>query len=253
MIVLAMGCHPDDIEFMMSGTLILLKQAGADIHYMNIANGCYGSAVYSKEEAARIRCAESQAAAQLIGATWHPSIADDVNVFYTPELLAQATAVVRKVQPDILLTLSRYDYMEDHEHAARLAASAAFNRCLGAYVTTPPYPAIMKPVAVYHALPHSLMDMMRQPVTPDFVVDVSSVMGKRIQMLEQHTSQKEWLDATQGIGSFVETLRKTARSVGEKWGPYCEAEGWRCHNYMGYCDASFKPLETLLANTIFHL
>ena len=38
-IVLAIAAHPDDIEFMMAGTLLLLKQAGCETHYLNIANG----------------------------------------------------------------------------------------------------------------------------------------------------------------------------------------------------------------------
>ena len=39
----AIAAHPDDIEFVMAGTLILLKRAGYEIHYMNVANGCCGS------------------------------------------------------------------------------------------------------------------------------------------------------------------------------------------------------------------
>ena len=39
----AVAAHPDDIEFVMAGTLILLRRAGYELHYMNIANGCCGS------------------------------------------------------------------------------------------------------------------------------------------------------------------------------------------------------------------
>ncbi len=35
--IFALACHPDDIEFMMGGTLFLLKQAGCELHYMNLA------------------------------------------------------------------------------------------------------------------------------------------------------------------------------------------------------------------------
>ena len=111
MVALAMGAHPDDIEFMMSGTLLLLKRAGAEIHICNLANGCYGSQVYSKDEAARVRALEAQAAARVAGAVWHPSLFDDTGIYYDAPSLAKATAVVRRVKPDIVLTLSRYDYM----------------------------------------------------------------------------------------------------------------------------------------------
>ena len=45
-VVLAVGCHPDDIEFMMGGTLFLLKEAGCDCHYMNVAHGNCGTSQY---------------------------------------------------------------------------------------------------------------------------------------------------------------------------------------------------------------
>ena len=40
---IAIAAHPDDIEFYMAGTLLLLKRAGYEIHYMNVANGNCGS------------------------------------------------------------------------------------------------------------------------------------------------------------------------------------------------------------------
>jgi LmbE family N-acetylglucosaminyl deacetylase len=249
-IALALGAHPDDIEFMMSGTLLLLKRAGAEIHLCNLANGCYGSQVYAKEEAARVRTSEAQAAARVAGAVWHPPLFDDVGIFYDAPSLAKVTAVVRKVRPDIVLTLSRHDYMEDHEYAARLASSATFNRCLPSYVTDPPVPSYNKPVAVYHALPHSLMDMQRVPVVPEFVVDVGEVMAEKQEMLAQHASQREWLDATQGMDSYLESMADAAREVGQRYGGCAYAEGWRRHNHMGYGPPGFAPLQTLLKDFI---
>jgi LmbE family N-acetylglucosaminyl deacetylase len=72
--VLALGCHPDDIEFMMAGTLFLLKEAGCSLHYMNLANGSCGTTQYSAEEIVRIRREEAQTAAQLLGAEYHESL-----------------------------------------------------------------------------------------------------------------------------------------------------------------------------------
>lgn len=247
LIALAMTAHPDDIEFMLGGTLLLLKKAGAEIHMCNLANGCYGSQVYSKEETARVRAAEAQASARIAGAGWHPSLFDDTGIYYDASSLAKVTAVIRAIKPDIVLTLSRYDYMEDHEYAARLTSSAVFNRCLPCYVTDPPVPSFNKPVAVYHSVPHALMDMQRDPVVPEFVIDVGSVMDAKRAMLAQHASQKEWLDATQGMGSYVESMAEVCRMIGRRYGGFAYAEGWRRHNHMGYCEPEFRPLETLLA------
>ena len=49
-----MAAHPDDIEFVMAGTLIRLGQAGYELHYMNIANGCCGSTELSAAHIAEI-------------------------------------------------------------------------------------------------------------------------------------------------------------------------------------------------------
>jgi hypothetical protein len=51
----AIAAHPDDIEFMMAGTLLLLKRAGYEIHYMNVANGSCGTAALPKEQIIDIR------------------------------------------------------------------------------------------------------------------------------------------------------------------------------------------------------
>ena len=250
LIALAMAAHPDDIEFMMAGTLLLLKRAGVEIHVCNLANGCYGSEVYSKEETARVRALEAQASARIAGAVWHPSLFDDAGVFYDAPSLAKVTAIIREIKPDIVLTLSRYDYMEDHEYASRLTSSAVFNRCLPRYVTNPPVPSYNKPVAIYHALPHSLMDIQRTPAVPEFVVDIGDVMSTKREMLAQHASQKEWLDATQGMDSYLEIMADAARTVGSRYGGCAYAEGWRRHNHMGYCASDFAPLQTLLADIV---
>ncbi len=136
--VLAIGAHPDDIEFMMAGTLLLLKAAGAEIHMWNLANGYCGTAKCSREEIIRIRWEEAQASARVAGATIYPPIADDLAVFYGLPLIQRIAAVVRRVQPDILLVPSLPDYMEDHQNAARLAVTGAFARGMRPFVTMPP-------------------------------------------------------------------------------------------------------------------
>src|SRR4051812_7370276 len=55
--VLAIAAHPDDIEFMMAGTLLLLRDAGWDTHYLNVSSGNLGSLTLTPSETARIRSA----------------------------------------------------------------------------------------------------------------------------------------------------------------------------------------------------
>jgi N-acetylglucosamine malate deacetylase 1 len=118
---LAIAAHPDDIEFVMAGTLLLLRRAGWEIHCLNVASGSLGSLTQSPVEIARVRRREAQAAARLLDAVWHPPICADMEVFYDNATLRRVCAVVREARPDVVLTHSPQDYMEDHMNTARLA------------------------------------------------------------------------------------------------------------------------------------
>ncbi len=251
MIVFAIGSHPDDIEFMMGGTLLLLKDRGHELHYMNIANGSCGTEVHSKEEIIRIRREESLRAASSIGAVYHESITDDLAVFYTQELISRVAAVMREVKPDIVLTLSLKDYMEDHMNAARIAVTALFVRTMRNYETVPPRPPILKDTALYHALPYGLTDMVRQPVVPEFYVDVTSVIDRKADFLANHVSQKAWLDRSQGLDSYLIAMKEMSRKVGAMSGRCEYAEGWRQHSHLGYAATDIRPLQENLGSLCF--
>ena len=66
----AVAAHPDDIEFVMAGTLLHLQRSGYEIHYMNVANGCCGSTVYGRDELIRMRRLEAIEACRLVGAVF---------------------------------------------------------------------------------------------------------------------------------------------------------------------------------------
>ena len=72
----------------------------------------------------------------------------------------------------------------------------------------------MKPVAVYHAQPYSNRDPLRRLVMPDFYVDVTDREEDKVAMLAKHVSQKRWLDESQGLDSYLQTLRDQDAAVG---------------------------------------
>lgn len=250
---MAIAAHPDDIEFVMAGTLILLRDAGYEIHYMNIANGCCGSMEHSREHTAQLRATEALAAADLIGAEFHPSLTNDLEIFYDHATLTRLAAVVREVAPRIVLTHSPSDYMEDHANACRLAVTAAFTRGMPNYPTTPFREPTDEPVTIYHAQPHGNRDPLGVIVRPALAVDVSTVIDMKSAMLACHKSQKEWLDATQGLGSYIDTMRELMREVGSMTGKLSLAEGWRKHLHLGFCGADDDPLADALGERICRL
>ncbi|MBI3839211.1 MAG: PIG-L family deacetylase [Planctomycetia bacterium] len=246
----AVAAHPDDIEFVMAGTLILLRNAGYEIHTMNLANGCCGSTEHNATETARIREREALAAADSIGAEFHPSLVNDLEIFYNHETLARLSAVMREVAPEILLVHAPSDYMEDHMNACRLAITAAFARGMPNYSTQPSRPPAEQPVTIYHAQPHGNRDPLGQLVRPALFVDIGSVMAEKTAMLACHKSQQQWLDTSQGLNSYLETMKDLMREVGRMSGRYEFAEGWRRHNHLGLCAAQDNPLRQSLENYV---
>ncbi len=248
--VFAVAAHADDIEFGMAGTLILLAQAGYEIHYMNIANGSCGSAEHDAETIAAIRLQEARNAAALISAVFHPPLVPDIEIFYEKEPLARMSSIMRQVAPDILLVPSPIDYMEDHVNACRLAVSAAFCRGMQNFPVAPPRAPVNNEVAVYHAQPHGNRDQLNQLVPPDFFVNIGSTIELKTAMLAEHKSQKEWLDRSQGINAYLDAMKKFAAELGALAVRCQFAEGWRRHNPTGFCAADADPLASILGEYI---
>lgn len=246
----AIAAHPDDIEFLMSGTLMLLGEAGYELHYMTVASGNLGSMTDDGPTTARIRRREAMDAAASIGAIYHESITSDLDIFYDRQTLSKVAAVIRDVAPQILLTHSPVDYMEDHANVSRLAVTAAFARGMPNYQTDPPRDPVAHPVTLYHAQPYSNHDPLCQPVTPHFFVDVTDHEDAKVAMLARHASQKHWLDQSQGLDSYLQQMRELDAEVGRMSGTFRYAEGWRRHLHLGFCGQQDDPLRAALGHRI---
>lgn len=249
----AVAAHPDDIEFFMSGTLMLLGAAGYEIHYLNVANGCCGTSQYDAAAIARIRREEAMSAATSIGAVFHESLCDDLAIFYDRPTLAKLASVMREVAPEILLTHSPADYMEDHTNTCRLAVTAAFSRGMPNFPVDPRRPPVSNKVTVYHAQPYSNRGPLRQLVEPEMFVDVTSVEVRKVAMLACHASQKLWLDESQGHDSYLQTLRDLDEEVGRMSSLFKCAEGWRRRLHLGFCGEHDDPLLAALRERAYRV
>jgi LmbE family N-acetylglucosaminyl deacetylase len=243
---LAIAAHPDDIEFCMAGTLLRLAGCGWEIHYCNLSSGNLGSATIPGNRLATIRRRESQAAARALGAVWHPPIARDLEIFYNDDLLRRVAALVRRVQPRVILTHSPQDYMEDHMNTSRLAVTAAFARGMPNYRTRPAVRHHTGDVTVYHALPHGLHDGLGQRIEAGFYVETTEVHARKRTALACHTSQKEWLDHSQGMDSYLVAMDTFSAEVGSLSGRFVHAEGWRRHSHLGFCGPTDDPIREIL-------
>jgi LmbE family N-acetylglucosaminyl deacetylase len=250
---LAIAAHPDDIEFLMAGTLLELRATGWRTHYLNLSTGDLGSMTLPRARIKAVRRQEAKAAAKLLGAQWHPPFCDDLQIFYSDVTLRQLCAVVRKVEPAIILTHSPEDYMEDHMITSRLAVTAAFARGMPNYRSSPAMPATPQPVTIYHAMPHGLRDGLRREIRPELFVDTAAVHEAKRAALACHCSQKDWLDATQGMDSYLVAMDEFSRAVGRISGEFEHAEGWRRHSHLGFCAEDADPLRDALGSHVLVL
>ena len=230
----------------MGGTLLLLRQAGWETHYLNLSTGNLGSLTRSPAQTARTRRREAQAAARLLGATWHAPVCNDLDSFYDRGTLRRVGAVIRAVAPAVILTHSPRDYMEDHMNTSRLAVTAAFARAIPGFRTSPSRPPAGGDVTIYHAVPHGLRDQLRRRVAPGAFVDTTTVHEAKRAALACHESQRAFLDETQGMGSFVRTMDAFSEAVGKLSGAFRYAEGWRRHSHLGFCREDADPLREAL-------
>jgi N-acetylglucosamine malate deacetylase 1 len=245
-VAIAIGAHPDDIEFYMAGTLLMLKEKGYEIHYLNVASGNCGSAEYNAAMTRSIRNTEARAAAKILGAQFHPSITDDLEIIYNLELLRAFSAVIREVKPGIVLTHSPQDYMEDHMNTSRLAVTAAFTRGMPNFKTAPPRPTADGEVTVYHAMSHGLCDGLRRRLIPGAYVNTTSMHKTQLKALAAHKSQQNWLDVSQGLNSCLLAMEDMSLAVGRMSKRFKHAEGWRRHLHFGFCAPDADPLAQAL-------
>ncbi len=234
--VFAIGAHPDDVEFNMAGTLSLLARAGLKPHIMNVARSNLDSNELSEAEITRIRRQEAQLSADVIEAVYHGPLVDDLMIFYEDALLRKIAAVVREIRPAIVLLPSLSDYMEDHTNTARLVVTACFSRAMRHYASDPPREPTDQDVYLYHAQPHLNRDGMRSAIVPELFVNVTAAIQTKRKMLGCHESQRQWLDQTQGLCDYLESMRasgaEVARMSARRDWEY--AEGFRQHSHVGF-------------------
>lgn len=242
---IAIAAHPDDIEMMMAGTLLMLQKAGYDVHYMNLSAGNCGSVEYAEADIKNIRLTEAKNAAQILGTHFHPPCCNDLEILYDVKTLRKIASVIREVKPNIVLTHSPEDYMEDHINTGRLAVTASFSRGMRNFLTDPERQFENFDCTIYHSLPHTLRDIFRRRIIPGSFVNTGHVHETKIEALKAHHSQQNWLDLSQKMNSYLQAMEDISLEVGKMSKAFTHAEGWRRHSHVGFSESGADPLKEL--------
>ena len=227
--------HPDDAEILLGGTLFHLKESGWELGILTMTSGDCGSAIHTREEISRIRYAEAKAAAEFLGA-WYGCVGlMDVEIFANAEALRRVAELMRKFDPDIVITHSPVDYMLDHEETSRLVRGACFALSMPLYQTqqiAPAEPSQRTP-ALYYADPVEGIDAMGERRWPHFYVNITETIEQKREMLSLHQSQRDWLREHHGIDQYLNQMTEWAARFGVECGVDF-AEGFRQHLGHGY-------------------
>jgi len=245
-VVLSIGAHPDDAEFMCAGTLALLRERGWQVHIATMAPGDCGTVQYSREEISRIRKGEATKAAAMLDGYYHCLECGDIFIMYDRGTLLKAIELVRKVRPKIVLTLSPSDYMVDHETASRLAQTACF--CCGVVNVETPGAEPFEPIPyLYYTDPTEGKDKFGTTIVPGMIVDISGAIDVKEKMLCCHESQRDWLLKHHGMDQYVEMMKtssgKRGAEIGRRFG-----EGFRQH--LGHAYPQDNILEKELGDLV---
>jgi LmbE family N-acetylglucosaminyl deacetylase len=128
---LAIGAHPDDIEFGAGGTLAKWSAAGCEVSFLILTDGSKGSWNPDENQASLVarRQHEQRRAAEEIGVTGEVIFAGAVDGELdsgVPERMQVITAI-RRLRPDVVLghdPWKRYRLHPDHRHAGLLVTDA---------------------------------------------------------------------------------------------------------------------------------
>lgn len=209
--ILAVGCHPDDLELGAGGTLAKYTSRGDTVFMCVVAKGNVGHRVIPMDELTEIRRKEAEASGKIIGAEVIMLEADDLFVRSEDMALREKLVdVIRYSKPDIIITHPFEDYMDDHDETGKLAYEASMAATVNHFksrnefypVLTPIY--FMEPIWGVHSLPEEY-------------VDITDFIGTKIEMLSQHQSQIKWLFDHDKI-DVVENARIMSRFRGIQCG-----------------------------------
>jgi N-acetylglucosamine malate deacetylase 1 len=178
--ILAIGIHPDDVELSCGGTLIKHVALGFKVGIIDLTYGEMGTRG-SKE----IRLQEAENAKNIIGAIVRENLGFR-DCFANNDEAHQLALIkiIRKYQPDIILTNAPRDRHPDHGLAAEITYDACFKSGLRKIetdlngVAQSPW----RPKVTYNYIQGRYID-------PDMVVDITGYFDQKMESVKAHASQ----------------------------------------------------------------
>jgi bacillithiol biosynthesis deacetylase BshB1 len=226
--ILAFGAHPDDVELGCAGTLLGAIAEGKKVGVIDLTKGELGTRGTTAQ-----RLKEAQLASEVMGLTVRENLgmADGFSLNDKEHQLAIIESI-RKYQPAIVFCNAPEDRHPDHGRAASLVEESAFLSGLAKIQTQHNGVAqnAWRPTQVFHYI-------QSRSLTPNFVVDISAHMNKKMESILAHSSQfydpnsnepETFISGT----AFLEFVKGRAKELGQQIGVEY-AEGFITKKLLG--------------------
>lgn len=158
--VLAIGAHPDDLEFGCGGTLYRLSKQGLKVHLLIITSGEIGGET-------KVRRLEQERSARILKAGLSWGGFRDTDIPLTRELIQVIENRIRELKPKLIFTQYHDDTHQDHRKVSQATSTAARHA---------------RSVLMYEG-------PSTQNFTPTVFMDIGPVLKQKMSLLTAHRSQ----------------------------------------------------------------
>ena len=203
--ILAFGAHPDDVELGCGATIAKHVSAGKKVGVVDLTRGELGT-----RGSAEIRGLEAAKSAKILGFELRKNM-NFKDGFFNNDAAHQLELikVIREYQPEVVLCNAVYDRHPDHSKGSELVSASCF---LAGLIKIETGQEAWRPKAVYHYIQF-------KNIEPDFVVDVTGFMEKKVSAVEAFSSQfynpdsnePDTIISSQG---FLDSIRYRAADLG---------------------------------------
>jgi LmbE family N-acetylglucosaminyl deacetylase len=199
--ILALGAHPDDIEYGCGGTFLKFSRRGENIYFMVLTKGEYGGD-------AKTRLKEQEMAMKLLGVKkifWGGYV--DTELPNERIIITHIDKIIEEVKPDEVYVNYFDDIHQDHRTLAECTLAAT---------------RYIKKVFFYE-------DYTSSNFEPDIFVDIEDVLEEKQRLIQVYASQVSKSYPTKL--DMVESVKATANFRGFQ-GKIKYAEGFKAFRFL---------------------
>ncbi|MDT3402405.1 bacillithiol biosynthesis deacetylase BshB1 [Mucilaginibacter terrae] len=228
--ILVLPVHPDDAELGCAGVILKHNAMGKKSGIVDLTQGELGT-----RGSAQIRLKEAEAAGKILGLAVRDNLGIPDGFFQnTPEYQLKVIEVIRRYQPEIVITNAYHDRHPDHGRASDLVQASCFLsglRKIETFDKDGQQQEAWRP----KQLLHFVQDIY---IKPDIVVDVTQYWEGKMDSIKAYGSQfhnPEWVDEPQTYISSPEFFQNVEARAGE-FGRYIKAryaEGFLSRKILG--------------------